>query len=157
MKRVLNLVAVAVLIFVGVTVSNASNTIKQTDSFTIVANDDVALNNVPFQKSWTIAYGDAGKNVVVLKRSTKKGEEYLVRNEFFEVRYLNTEKGFGVRLVRNADSKVDFTINNLVLNESMMAQQSMIWSEKLSEQKALEYIADFVPALLNENYKHLLN
>jgi hypothetical protein len=157
MKRVLNLVAVVVLIFVGVTVSNASNTIKQTDSFTIVANDDVALNNVPFQKSWTIAYGDAGKNVVVLKRTTKKGEEYLVRNEFFEVRYLNTEKGFGVRLVRNADSKVDYTINSLVLNEAMMAQQSLIWSEMLTEQKALEYIADFVPTLLNENYKHLLN
>lgn len=157
MKRVLNLVAVVVLIFVGVTVSNASNTIKQTDSFTIVANDDVALNNVPFQKSWTIAYGDAGKNVVVLKRTTKKGEEYLVRNEFFEVRYVNTEKGFGVRLVRNADSKVDYTINSLVLNEAMMAQQSLIWSEMLTEQKALEYIADFVPTLLNENYKHLLN
>lgn len=157
MKRVLNLVAVVVLIFVGVTVSNASNTIKQTDLFTIVANDDVAINNMTFQKSWTIAYGDAGKNVVVLKRTTKKGEEYLVRNEFFEVRYVNTEKGFGVRLVRNADSKVDYTINSLVLNEAMMAQQSLIWSEKLSEQKALEYIADFVPTLLNENYKHLLN
>lgn len=157
MKRVLNLVAVAVLIFVGVSVSNASNTIKQTDLFTIVANDDVAINNMPFQKSWTIAYGDAGKNVVVLKRTTKKGEEYLVRNEFFEVRYLNTEKGFGVRLVRNADSKVDYTINSLVLNEAMMAQQSLIWSEMLTEQKALEYIADFVPTLLNENYKHLLN
>ena len=157
MKRVLNLVAVAVLIFVGVSVSNASNTIKQTDLFTIVANDDVAINNMPFQKSWTIAYGDAGKNVVVLKRTTKKGEEYLVRNEFFEVRYLNTEKGFGVRLVRNADSKVDYTINSLVLNEAMLAQQSLIWSEMLTEQKALEYIADFVPTLLNENYKHLLN
>jgi hypothetical protein len=157
MKRVLNLVAVAVLIFVGVSVSNASNTIKQTDLFTIVANDDVAINNMPFQKSWTIAYGDAGKNVVVLKRTTKKGEEYLVRNEFFEVRYLNTEKGFGVRLVRNADSKVDFTINSLVLNEAMLAQQTIIWSEMLTEQKALEYIADFVPTLLNENYKHLLN
>ena len=157
MKRVLNLVAVAVLIFVGVSVSNASNTIKQTDLFTIVANDDVAINNMPFQKSWTIAYGDAGKNVVVLKRTTKKGEEYLVRNEFFEVRYLNTEKGFGVRLVRNADSKVDFTINSLVLNEALLAQQTIIWSEMLTEQKALEYIADFVPTLLNENYKHLLN
>lgn len=157
MKRVLNLVAVAVLIFVGVSVSNASNTIKQTDLFTIVANDDVAINNMPFQKSWTIAYGDAGKNVVVLKRTTKKGEEYLVRNEFFEVRYVNTEKGFGVRLVRNADSKVDFTINSLVLNEAMLAQQTIIWSEMLTEQKALEYIADFVPTLLNENYKHLLN
>lgn len=157
MKRVLNLVAVAVLIFVGVSVSNASNTIKQTDLFTIVANDDVAINNMPFQKSWTIAYGDAGKNVVVLKRTTKKGEEYLVRNEFFEVRYVNTEKGFGVRLVRNADSKVDYTINSLVLNEAMLAQQTIIWSEMLTEQKALEYIADFVPTLLNENYKHLLN
>ena len=87
----------------------------------------------------------------------KKGEEYLVRNEFFEGRYVNTEKGFGVRLVRNADSKVDYTINSLVLNEAMMAQQSLIWSEMLTEQKALEYIADFVPTLLNENYKHLLN
>jgi len=153
MKRVLSIVAI--LIVLSVSVSGAKNIVKETETFTISANDHNVDQSL--DKSWTIQYNTANKGFEVIKVTTKKGEEYIVRNSFFEVRYVNTENGFGVRRIRNSQSKVDSIITDNVINENELTRQSLLSSEKLNEEKALSIIAGFVPFLLNENYKHILN
>ncbi|HKK82140.1 MAG TPA: hypothetical protein VJ909_07820, partial [Prolixibacteraceae bacterium] len=86
-----------------------------------------------------------------------KGEAYIVRNASFEVRYINTNKGFGVKRINNKHSEVPYEITNAVINQNEMKNQSLLSPKQLSEEKALDYIASFVPFLLNDNYKHILN
>ena len=154
MKRVLSIVAI--LIVLSVSVSTAKNIVKETETFTISANDHTSVDQ-SMDKSWTVQYNAVNKGFEVIKMMTKNGEEYIVRNNFFEVRYVNTEKGFGVRRIRNSQSKVDSIITDNVINNDELTKQSLLSSEKLNEEKALSYIAGFVPYLLNENYKHILN
>lgn len=132
--------------------TNAKTIVKDTESFTISTMESTSVD-----ASWIIEYSQAANNIEVFKVNTKKGEEYVVRNQFFEVRYLNTEKGFGVRSIKNNQRKIDATITTAVINTNAMQNQSTLSSKKLSEEKALSYIAGFVPHLLNDNYKHLLN
>lgn len=153
MKQVL----VTIVILIALSFSaNAKSIVKDTESFTISTND-VSTVDLNVEKSWTIEYSDANKSIQVFKVTTKKGEEYIVRNQFFEVRYSNTEKGFGARKIKGSQSKVDYTITENVINTEEVQKQAVLSSKKLNEEKALSYIAGFVPYLLNENYKHLLN
>lgn len=153
MKKVISIFAILSVLFVNSAI--AKSIVKDTENFTISKNE---VSNLPeVDHSWTIEYATADKSFEVIKEETKKGEEYIVRNQFFEVRYVNTNKGFGVRKIRNNQSEVNPLITENVINRDEMLKQSMLSSTKLNEEKALGYIAGFVPFLLNENYKHLLN
>jgi len=156
MKRIIitNIIAIVMLM---VTVQlNAREIVKQTDSFIITTSESIEYSK-NFERSWTIAYGEADKQIKVYKNTTKHGDEYLVRNDFFEVRYINTNDGFGVRKMRNSQMMVDQLINSAVVSDVQMKQQSVLSPVKLEEEKVLNYIASFVPFLLNENYSHILN
>lgn len=156
MKSLIITIATMFLFLITVINSNATGVVKETDSFIINTNDNFEAGNHAL-KSWTIVYGDQGKKIEVFKDVTKKGEEYIVRNDFFEVRYTNGTNGFGVRKIRNKQMKIDVTINNAVINTDQMQKQSILSPEQLTEDKALNYIASYVPFLLNSNYTHLLN
>jgi hypothetical protein len=133
---------------------NARQVVTTTDSYVISTDNQVDLS-ANFEKSWVVEYGE--KQISVFKYETKRGEEYIVRNDFFEVRYVNTEKGFGVKEIHGKQAKVAAEINNAVINPLQMQQQALLSQVKLDEEKALNYIASFVPFLLNNNYSHLLN
>ncbi|MDA3930852.1 MAG: hypothetical protein PF541_18030 [Prolixibacteraceae bacterium] len=152
MKQVI--LTIVILIACSIS-SNARSIVKESETFTIHTNE-IAELNLDMNKSWTITYGEANKNIVVYKINTKKGEEYIVRNNFFEVLYCNTKKGFGVKQIRNRQCEVDPILTGYVINNNEMLKQAQMSPKKLSEEKALSYIAGFVPHLLNENYKHLL-
>lgn len=150
-KRILIIIAIA---FLSVGLANAGESNIKTVDFTINANENLELN---IDKSWTIEYGNTQHSIFIVKELTRAGEEYTVRNKFFEVRYINTPNGFGVRTVKKNQRTVHPQINEKVINEDEMKNQTLLTSSQLSEDKALQYIASFVPFLLNENYKHLLN
>lgn len=130
--------------------------VKETESFTISANSSSAID-LNTTQSWTIKYGEESKLIKIEKSITKTGENYLVRNDFFEVCYSNSNKGFGVKKIKKSQSLVNPIINNAVLNNVEMQKQSLLNATKLSEEKVLNYIASFVPYLLNDNYRHILN
>jgi len=153
MKQVLTTAALLIVLSLSL---NARSIVKESEIFTIHTNDIVELD-LDMEKSWTIAYSQASKNIMVYKVSTKQGEEYIVRNNFFEVRYTNTNKGFGVKKVKNNQREIDAILTSYVINNDEMLKQGILSATKLTEEKALSYIASFVPHLLNENYKHLLN
>ena len=151
-------ITTAIFIFLSISGLNAkaNGIVKETENFTISTNDNFDQSHVA-QKSWTIAYGDQDKKIEVYKNQLKNGEEYIVRNKFFEVRYVNNQNGFGVKKIRNSQMQVDAMINSAVVNTDALHDQSLLSPVQLEEEKALNYIASFVPFLLNENYKHLLN
>jgi hypothetical protein len=126
------------------------------NDYKIEAVDDfVPGNNV--EKVWNLTYNNSDKPVVVEKRKSSDGVYYVVTNEFFEVCYSCTSKGFGARTVKNAWSCVPREINDVVLNQEELKNQKVILPSKVDDEKALGLIASYLPNLLNEGYTHLLN
>lgn len=154
MKQTFFVTVFLFIIIVGAFNANARQVVTVSENYTISTNASIDLS-VKSTKSWVIEYGE--KQIKVYKNETKKGEEYIVRNEFFEVMYVNDAKGFGVRDIRNKYARVAYQINNAVISAKQMEQQEILSPKKLDEEKVLNYIASFVPFLLNENYKHILN
>jgi len=118
------------------------------------------LNFVPtsdFQKSWDIAYGESKTPVHVFLKETKKGQEYLIRTKYFEVKYVNGSAGFGVRTVSETDRTVSEALNAAVLNQTQLNGQKCISAEAIGNGKVLEMIASYLPDLINEQYNSILN
>ena len=118
------------------------------------------LNFTPasgFQKSWEIAYGESKTPVHVFLKETKKGQEYLVRTSYFEVKYVNGAQGFGVRMIYGAESTVNANLNAVVLNSTQVSNQKCISTEAIASEKILEMIASYLPDLINEQYNSILN
>lgn len=110
-----------------------------------------------FQQSWDITYGESKTPVQVLLRETKKGQEYFVRTKYFEVKYVNGNNGFGVKLIYGSESTVSESLNEAVLNKNKLASQKIISAVKISDDSILETIASFLPELINEQYVSILN
>ena len=110
-----------------------------------------------FQKGWEIAYGESKNPVHVFMKETKKGQEYLVRTKYFEVKYVNGSNGFGVKMVNASESTVSESLNSAVLNENSMRSQKCISTQALGSAQVLEMIASYLPDLINEQYNSILN
>lgn len=90
-------------------------------------------------------------------KETKKGQEYLVRTKYFEVKYINGSQGFGVRLVYGNESTVSESLNVAVLNQTQLNSQKCIKSEAIGNDQVLDMIASYLPDLINEQYNNILN
>lgn len=112
--------------------------------------------NSGFQKSWAIAYGEAKTPVHVFLKETKKGQEYVVRTSYFEVKYVNGAQGFGARMVNGSESTVSENLNAAVLNQTELGNQKCISSEAIGNDRVLEMIASYLPDLINEQYNSIL-
>ncbi len=110
-----------------------------------------------FQKSWEIAYGESKTPVHVFMKETKKGQEYLVRTKYFEVKYVNGSNGFGVKMITGAESTVSESLNSAVLNQAKLNSQKCISAEAIGNDQVLEMIASYLPDLINEQYNSILN
>jgi hypothetical protein len=110
-----------------------------------------------FQKNWEITYGEAKNPVQVFMKETKKGQEYVVRTRYFEVKYVNGSAGFGVRMINSSESTVSTTLNAAVLNAEKLNSQKCISPEPVTEDHILEMIASYLPDLINEQYNNILN
>lgn len=109
------------------------------------------------EKVWNLTYTGCEKPVTVVKRNTANGAVYVVNNQFFEVCYAATSEGFGTRSMKKAWRSVPSQINEVVLNNEEIQKQKIITPKEVDDKKALEYIACYLPSLLNEEYSHLVN
>ncbi|QZE13697.1 hypothetical protein K4L44_14165 [Halosquirtibacter laminarini] len=105
---------------------------------------------------WELNYGNINEGVHIEKNFTNNGTEYIVRGEYFEVRYVNTKHGFGVRQLKGYKAKVNRQITAAVIDQNQMNNQRIICPVGISDAKALNLIAAYLPDLLNENYRHIL-
>jgi len=106
---------------------------------------------------WTVSYSDEEVPVTVVKRKTWDGTEYVVHSKYFEVSYASTVDGFGAKEVRKSWSSVPKKINTAVINQEELKRQEIITPNKVDDERALGLIANFLPALINDGYTHLLN
>lgn len=122
-----------------------------------ISIDAIAVSGANVAQSWNIVYGESNRPVTVTLKRSKAGDEYLVRSSYFEVRYVNGPKGFGVREVRGADQRVPAELNFKVLNSSSLNNQYLISGAKVEDQKVVDMIASFLPDLINDEFKNILN
>lgn len=144
---------VLTLISVNVWAGNDGNS---TGSYTI-SPDQAFTPNSEFRKSWEIAYGESKNPVRVFLKDTKKGQEYLVRTKYFEVKYVNGKNGFGAKLVSSSEQTVTEALNAAVLNQSRLESQKCISTNAVNDEQVLDMIASYLPDLINEQYSNILN
>ncbi len=148
------LVLIALMAITGTGFSYTTEAFR--DDYKISAREDL-VPGTTFQKSWEITYGDAGRPVQVLLKETKTGNEYIIRTGYFEVKYVNSEKGFGARTLRPGEQLVPSDLNTKVLNDVMLNNQKVISATRLADAEVLDMIASYLPELINENYRSILN
>ena len=158
MKK-LNLVTILVAAFLLVSVvasATGTGTRAAFNAYEIEKVDNLYMGK-SVKALWTLSYSVNEEPVTVVKRKTLEGTEYVVHSKFFEVSYLATTKGFGVKETRKSWSDVPKKITHAVLSQEQMERQEIITPTKVDDEKALGLIASYLPDLINDGYTHLLN
>ena len=108
-------------------------------------------------KVWKLTYNEGAKPITVSKRVIQDGSVFIVQSDYFEVCYASTPKGFGTRSMKKAWGCVPSELTHVVLNPDEIKKQQVILPNSVDDATALGLIASYLPNILNENYKHLLN
>lgn len=109
------------------------------------------------KKVWTVDYSEFEKPVTITLQKVGKYNRFIVRSKFFELVYASCNEGFGVKCIKNSERNVDPKICSSVLNEQQMQNQRILTSNPVSEEQALELIASYLPDLINEEYRHVID
>ena len=121
------------------------------ENFTITAADNSVNTSV-----WNLKYSES-ENPIRITMEEKNGiKEYTVRNKFFEVAYVINKSGFGARLVKPGKAQVPDQILSQIINQDALKNQKIISNSQIDNATALNLIASYLPDLINNNYKHLL-
>lgn len=152
-KLVLSLVVALVMVVAN---TYASSLEAFNDSYKISA-EEIAVADANVVSGWNIVYGESSRPVKVTMQQTKAGDEYLVRCGYFEVKYVNGAKGFGVREMRAKEQLVPVELNAKVLDAAQINTQKIISGTKIEDAQVLDMIASFLPDLINDEYKNILN
>ena len=136
---------------------NVSATNLSTDQFQITPLEKPSYESTA-TKAWSLKYNaNDDTKLTIEKVATRKGFEYLVYSDFFEVSYACCEKGFGAKKVKAVWSKINVELTEKVLDYNQLMGQKVISPTQVSEEVALNLIASYLPDLLKKEYKHLLN
>ena len=151
-NRILSRVGVvfALVMLIGHGTVSANISTGSTDNFTITSDNSAdALG-------WNLKYAAAenGFRITVLENNGEK--VYTVRNKFFEVAYVLNKNGFGARMIRPGKAQVPNKILDQVINQNGLDQQKVISTETITNETALNLIASYLPDLINDNYKQLV-
>lgn len=155
MKNVKFLSVFFVCVLVISTSVNATGYRTDFKNYEIETVDGLNLG-MKVEKVWTLTYESSQNPVTVFKRNTSDGVEYVVQSSFFEVCYVAGNAGFGAQKVKKAFSNVPKQINSAVLNQEQLKRQRVITPNDVDDEKALGLIANFLPELINEDYRHVL-
>lgn len=121
------------------------------DSFTITAADN--SGNSP---AWNLKYSESESAFNITMSENNGEKEYTVRSKFFEVVYIMNKNGFGARMVKAGKAQVPGQILEKILNQNALKNQKIISSDQINNESALNLIASYLPDLINDNYKQLL-
>ncbi|HKJ42741.1 MAG TPA: hypothetical protein VKA27_11645 [Sunxiuqinia sp.] len=108
-------------------------------------------------KAWVLSYNSNQTPITITLHESKRAKYYVVRGDNFEVAYECCKKGFGASYVKSAYSEVPYELTNSVINREEMNRQKVLTTSQLSDEKAVNLIAAYLPDLVNPSYKHLLN
>ena len=138
-------------IVICLSVNPLSTTAAPNDSFTITATEN-SVNSL----AWNLKYSES-ENAISITMSEKDGEkEYTVRSKFFEVAYVVNKNGFGARMIKAGKATVPVQILDQIINKDALNNQKIISDGQIDNATALNLIASYLPDLINDNYKHLV-
>lgn len=146
----------AVIAFVMFSVNAMAATFDKTsalDDYKITAVEEI---NAGSNYVWNLEYSNSRTGINITKVEHKSETEYIVRGEFLEVRYISNKKGFGARAIKNSQAQLPYEITSNVINTKSLSQQAIISPNKVNDETALSLIASYLPELVNNNYKHIL-
>ncbi len=116
----------------------------------------ITADNSANSSGWNLKYS-ASENAFKIIMSENNGDkEFTVRSKFFEIAYVLNKNGFGARMIRPGKSLVPAQIIEQIINKDALKQQKVISDASISNETALNLIASYLPDLINNNYKHLL-
>jgi len=119
-------------------------------------NFSITADNSSNSLGWNLKYS-ASENAFKITLSENNGDkEFTVRSKFFEVAYVLNKNGFGARMIRPGKSQVPVQILEQIINRDALKQQKVISDASISNETALNLIASYLPDLVNNNYKHLM-
>lgn len=121
------------------------------NSFTITPAE-----NSENSSAWNLKYSESenGFKITMTERNGEK--EYTVRSKFFEIAYILDKNGFGARMIKPGKALVASQILDQVINQNELKNQKIISDTQIDNATALNLIASYMPDLINNNYKHLL-
>jgi len=156
MKTISRIFGSSVIIFIITFVStfavNSNKAMAITgESFTITK----AMNSTNVT-TWNLNYSEAGSGIKILVSEKNGTTQFTVRSKFFEVAYIMNKNGFGARMVKGSDAQVPSQILSPILNEKALNNQRVITAEPLDNETALQLIASYLPDLINNSYKYLI-
>jgi len=122
------------------------------DKFEITKLENVYLGK-SIDKVWIIDYSNKVENPVTV---TLEGNKYVVRSKYFEVMYSYNEDGFGVCCVKKSMRTIPKEITLAVIDRNQMENQRVLTPNKVSNESAIGLIANYLPDLLNDGYKHVI-
>jgi len=155
MKTINCLLGRTVLILALITLI-CSNGVMGHISATGNENFSITADNSTNSSGWNLKYG-ASENGFKITLSENNGEkEFVVRSKFFEVAYILNKNGFGARMIRPGKSQVPARILDQILNQDALSQQKVISDSSINNDIAVNLIASYLPDLINNNYKQLL-
>lgn len=153
----LSILSFIIICLVGMTTAaNATGLDSDFKDYEIEKVENLYLGK-KVENVWTLSYGTDEKPVTVVKRNTLDGPEFIVFSKHFEVSYSSTASGFGATKVSKSWSNVPKRINTAVINNEQMQRQRIITPKQVNDEVALGLIANYLPELINDGYKHLLN
>lgn len=156
MKKKLFLIAIAfVVIFTSQNIL-AAGISSEFEDYSISKVDNLFLGK-DTKAIWKISYSSTEVPLTVVKKKTSRGTEYVVHSKYFDVSYVVSDKGFGVKNVNRASRSVPKKISSAVIDQDQMKKQQIITPNQVDDKMALGLIASFLPELINDGYKHLLN
>ena len=147
------IMALVISLFSNTTFAIGNGNSNDLNDFKITAVENLGTTNT---NVWNLEYTNSTKNIKIIKSTDKGVTEYVVRGEFLEVRYVSSQKGFGARLIKESEAQIPSAIRDNVINLDAVKQQRIISSEPVNDQTALSLIAAYLPELVNNNYKHIL-
>lgn len=142
---------IVLFIFVFSSVTSGNGTAATGDSFSITSAESSVNLSV-----WNLKYAESERGFQITMVENNGEKEYIVRSKFFEVAYILNKNGFGARMVKGSKTQVPVQIVEKIINREALNNQKVISDANISNEVALNLIASYLPDLINNSYKHLL-
>ena len=104
-----------------------------------------------YMRKFELNYENGKSPVVIYLRNKAKFDEYIVRSNAMEVKYVSRKNSFGVAHIYGKFANYSYEVNEQFISKMNFATQKIISPNELSVEKALGLIACYYPALLKNS------
>lgn len=126
-------------------------------NYTLVPSQKaVSINGKEYQ-AWILTYEKGGQKVIIAIDKKKKGENFIVKTDRFEIEYTNNEDGVGVKQVSPNYSSIDYDRNYGKIDDVQFDYQKKLTAGVKEDSEVLGMIACYFPRLLKKEYQYVLN